>query len=73
MSEIKPDLKNIRNVEIKSKVVDVESDPKIVTVVKFEYDGEPSEVEEILMLEAQNKPIHANLYSPHFTLHLEKV
>jgi len=65
MSEIRADLENIRNVEVKSKVVSAKNEsPKVVTAVKFEFDGEPSKVEEILLLEAQGRPINADLYSP---------
>jgi len=65
MSEIRAELKNIRAVEIKSKVFNVKDDkPKVVTAVRFEYDGEPSEMENILMLEAQNRPVNADIYSP---------
>jgi hypothetical protein len=72
MAEIRAELKNIRGVEVKSKVVDAkDSQSKVVTAVKFEYDGEPSEVEEILMLEAQNRPLNADLYSPQAALPLE--
>ena len=73
MPEIKADLKNIRNVEIKSKVVDAkDSDSKVVTAVKFEYDGEPSEVQDILLLEAQSQPINAQLYSPQAAFALDE-
>ena len=72
MSEIRANLKNIRGVEVKAKVVEVKnSNPKIVTAVKFEYDGEPSEIEEILLLEAQGRPVNAELYSPRAAFALE--
>jgi len=72
-SEIKATLNNIRNVEIKSKVIDVKDEsPKVVTVVKFEYDGEPSAMEEILLLEAQGKPVNAKLYSPQFAFAMDE-
>ena len=73
MAELKVELKNIRNVEIKSKVVVVkDQDPKIVTAVRFEYDGEPSEVEQILMLESQNQPINAYLGTPQLALAMDQ-
>ena len=69
MSEIRAELKNIRNVEIKSKVADVkDNQSKVVTEVKFQYDGEPSEVQAILLLEAQGRPVNADLYSPQAAL-----
>ena len=72
MSEIRAELKNIRNVEVRSKVIEAkDSDPKVVTAVKFEYDGEPSEVEPILLLEAQNRPVQADIYSPQLAMSLE--
>ena len=73
MGELKVELKNIRNVEIKSKVVAVkDQDPKVVTAVRFEYDGEPSEVESIMMLEAQNQPINAYLGTPQLALAMDQ-
>jgi len=68
--EIRASLKNIRNVEVKSKVA---GDPsKVVTAVRFEFDGEPSQVQEILLLEAQGKPVNAELYSPQLAFALDK-
>jgi hypothetical protein len=74
MPEIRAELKNIRNVEVKSKVVEQKAplDPKIVTAVKFEYDGEPSEVQAILLLESQSRPISADLYSPQAAFALDE-
>ena len=72
MAEIRAELKNIRSVAICSKVIDVKDDkPKIVTRVSFEYDGEPSEMENILQLEAQNRPVNADIYSPQAALPLK--
>lgn len=72
MSEIRAELKNIGGVEVKSKVVEVKNgQAKVRTAVKFEYDGEPSEVEPILMLEAQGRPLNADLYSPQAAMALE--
>lgn len=66
-------LENIRNVEVKAKVVPVkDGDPKVVTAVRFEYDGEPSEVEGILMLEAQGQPIYAELGTPQLALAMDQ-
>lgn len=71
-SEVSVNLKNIRNVEIKSKVVDVKDDPpKVVTVVRFEYDGEPSQMETILLLETQGKPVNASFDTPQLAFTLE--
>jgi len=73
MTEIRASLKNIRNVEIKSKVMAVkDADSKVVTAVKFEYDGEPSEVQDIPLLEAQGKPVYADLFSPQITFALDE-
>ena len=72
MPEIRAKLDNIRNVELKAKVVDVKDQPsKIVTAVKFEYEGEPSAMEEILMLEAQGHPVNAEIFSPQAAMVLE--
>lgn len=71
MSEIRASLKNIRDVSLTSKVVNVkESSPKVVTKVSFEYDGEPSLMEDILLLEAQNRPVNADIYSPQAAMSL---
>ena len=73
MSEIKVELKSIRNVEVKSKVVMVkDSDPKIITAVRFEYEGEPSEVEAILLLEAQGQPVNATMGTPQLALEMDR-
>jgi len=73
MAELKVELKNIRNVVIKSKVVAVkDQDPKVVTAVKFEYDGEPSEIEQVLMLEAQNQPIDVTMNTPQLALEMDR-
>lgn len=72
MSEIRAELKNIRNVRLSSKVAEAkDNNPKIVTGVSFEYDGEPSLMEDILQLEAQNRPVNADIYSPQAALPLE--
>ena len=72
MSEIRAELKNIRSVTISSRVVDVKDDkPKVITKVSFEYDGEPSEMENILQLEAQNRPVNADIYSPQAAFKLD--
>jgi len=69
MPEIRVMLESIRNVRISSHVVDVkDADAKIVTSVRFDYDGEPSEMENILLLEAQNRPINTEMYSPQAAL-----
>jgi len=71
--EIRASLKNIRNVEVKSKVAETKDlPPKVVTAVRFEFDGEPSLVQEILLLEAQGKPVNAELYSPQLALALDE-
>jgi hypothetical protein len=72
MAELKVELENIRNVEIKSKVVTVkDQDPRVVTSVRFEYDGEPSEIEPILMLEAQGQPINTTMGTPQLALAMD--
>ena len=72
MPEIRAKLENIRNVRINSRVKDdADNKPKIVTSVSFEFDGEPSEVQPILLLEAQNRPVNAELYSPQAAMPLE--
>jgi len=65
-------LKNISGVEVKAKVVTPpKGDAKIITVVKFQYEGEPSEAENLLMLEAQNQSIDAEFRTPQFSLDLD--
>ena len=64
MSEVRAKLENIRNVEVKSKVVyPKDEEPKVVTAVKFEYEGPPSQMQDILILESQHHPVNAELYS----------
>ena len=66
-------LKSVRNVEIKSKVMEVKDlPPKVVTAVKFEYDGEPSQMQDILLLEAQGKPVDASFRTPQLAFDLDK-
>jgi hypothetical protein len=65
MAEIRAELKNIKNVKVNSSVVSAgDDDPKVITKVSFQFEGEPSEVEKILMAEAQHQDVHADLYSP---------
>lgn len=72
LSEVRANLKNIRKVKVKSQVVEVkDDDSKIVTAVSFEYDGEPSEIEGILLLETQGRPLNAELYSPQAAMVLD--
>ncbi len=71
--QIKAELKCIRNVEVKSKVESPGKDlpPQVMTAVKFEYVGEPSQVQVILIAEAAGTPINATLYSLQGVLPLE--
>jgi hypothetical protein len=73
VSEINCNLLNIRGVKVVSKVVFVkDEDPMVVTQVSFQYEGEPSEVENILMAEAQGVKVSARLYSQQGMLDFEK-
>jgi hypothetical protein len=66
-------LKNIRNVEIKSKVVLVKNHPpKVMTAVRFEFEGEPSEIQSMLLAEAQNQPINATFNCPQLSFEIDK-
>ena len=66
-------VENIRNVEIKSKVVtSKDQPPKIITAVRFEYEGEPSEMENLLMLETQGQHINATFDTPQMSFELDK-
>lgn len=72
-NEVKPqvELKNIRNVNIKSDVeTPKDGNAKIVTSVSFKYDGPPSQVQDILKLEASNIKIDATFHSPQASLGL---
>jgi hypothetical protein len=65
-------LKNIRNVRVTAKVVEVkDSDAKVVTHISFQYDGEPSQVNTILLAEAQNVPVNARMYSEQIMMELD--
>jgi len=66
-------IENIRNVEIKSKCVPIKDHPpKIVTAVHFEYDGDPSMMEDLLTLETEGQRINAAFDSPQFKLDMDK-
>ena len=72
-TEVKAVLANIRNVEVRSRVVVVRDiGAKIVTAVKFEYDGEPSAVNDILQAEASGIPVNASLYSEQLAFDMDK-
>ena len=65
------ELKNIRNVNIKSGVeAPKEGNPKVVTFVSFKYDGPPSRVQAILKLEASNIAVDALFVSPQGEMNL---
>ena len=73
MNEINIELKNIRGVQVQAKVVyEKNADPKIVTEVHFEYDGEPSQAESILILEEQGQIVNAEFKTPQLALSLPK-
>uniref|UniRef100_A0A6M3KQI5 Uncharacterized protein n=1 Tax=viral metagenome TaxID=1070528 RepID=A0A6M3KQI5_9ZZZZ len=61
MAEIRAELKAVRNVSIAAKVTG--DPPKVVTAVKFEYDGEPSEMQNILLLESQGQKVDASFHA----------
>ena len=73
MAEINCMLKNIRNVRVTAKVVEVkDSDAKVVTHISCQYDGEPSQVNPILLAEAQNVPVNARMYSEQIMMELDE-
>lgn len=73
MSEINIKLGNIRAVRVQAKVVyEKDTDPRIVTKVSFEYDGEPSKAESILLLEEQGQCIDAIFETPQLSLGLAR-
>jgi len=73
MPEIKAELKEIRGVELRSKVVEVkDGDPKVVTQVKFQYEGEPSEMEGILMAESRGLRVHSDFHCEQMPLEFGK-
>jgi hypothetical protein len=73
-NEIKAQLMDVFDVSINSKVVSPKDDtPKIVTIVKFEYEGQPSVMEQVLQLAVKGQPIFVKFYSPQLSMSIEEV
>lgn len=73
-NEIKAQLMDVSDIQISSKIkTEREGSPRLVTSVKFEYEGMPSAMEPILQLAAGGQPVFVKFYSPQLGMKMEAV
>lgn len=69
MPEIKVEIKEIQKLELKAKIVEEKEegeivDRRVVTAVKFEYDGTPLMLNQVLLALANGHRVSAAFHSP---------
>ena len=70
-NEVKASIQEVTDFQINCKLVtQKEGSPRIITSVKFEYEGHPSVMEPILILASTGKPIFVKFYSPQLAMNM---